>query len=96
MSILRALIAFFVKSETNHPLAKDYVLNHQDNGWIILETVFDETVTWVRTRISSSASIKIGQVLRNEHRYVNISDEDDPPLTPPSKGGGSDDLVSFL
>lgn len=72
-----ALIAFFVKSETNHPLAKEYVLNHQDSGWIILETVFDETVTWVRTRISSSASIKIGQVLRNEHRYVNISDEDD-------------------
>ena len=63
-----ALIAFFVKSETNHRKAKEYVLTHQNDIWIILETVFDETVTWIRTRISSDASIKIGQVLRNEHR----------------------------
>lgn len=72
-----ALIAFFVKSETHHQRAKEYVLNHQNDSWIILETVFDETVTWIRTKISSEASIKIGQVLRLEHRYVNISDQDD-------------------
>ena len=72
-----ALIAFFVKSETNHQIAKEYVSDHFNHRWIILETVFDETVTWIRSRISSDASVKIGQVLRTEHRYVNISDQDD-------------------
>lgn len=72
-----ALIAFFVKSETNHLTAKQYVLNNSHYRWVILETVFDETVTWIRTKISSYASINIGQILRNEHRYVNISNQDD-------------------
>ncbi len=75
-----ALIAFFVKSETNHQIAKQYVLNNYHYRWVILETVFDETVTWIRTKISSSASIKIGQILRTEHRYVNISNEDDQAI----------------
>ncbi|MGI0481511.1 type II toxin-antitoxin system VapC family toxin [Geminocystis sp. CENA526] len=72
-----ALIAFFVKSESNHKIAKEYVLNHQYYRWIILETVFDETVTWIRTKISINASIKIGQILRTEHHYINISDQED-------------------
>jgi predicted nucleic acid-binding protein len=72
-----ALIAFFVKSETHHQIAKEYVWKNSYDRWIILETVFDETVTWMRTKISSDASIKIGQVLRTEHHYVNISDQDD-------------------
>ncbi|MTJ19822.1 type II toxin-antitoxin system VapC family toxin [Dolichospermum sp. UHCC 0352] len=72
-----ALIAFFVKSETNHQIAKQYTYHNLNHRWIILETVFDETVTWIRSKISSAASIKIGQVLRTEHRYINISDQDD-------------------
>ena len=36
-----ALIAFFVKSETNHQIAKQYVSDHFNHRWIILETVFD-------------------------------------------------------
>lgn len=40
-------------------------------------TTFDETVTWIRTRISSQASIQIGQILREEHCYINLSDADD-------------------
>ena len=67
-----ALIAFFVKSETNHLKAKEFVLNHQDNGWIILETVFDETVTWVRTRISSSASICSILVMANRLKVPKV------------------------
>lgn len=72
-----ALIAFFVKSETHHQAARQYCLNNPNNHWIILETVFDETVTWIRTKISSQDSITIGHVLRKEHSYVNISDADD-------------------
>lgn len=75
-----ALIAFFVKSETNHQAAKKYFLNNPHNRWMILETFFDETVTWIRTKISSPASITIGQVLRTEHYYVNISDDDDAEI----------------
>ena len=72
-----ALIAFFVNSETHHQVAQRYCLNNPQNRWIILESVFDETVTWMRTKISSQASIQIGQLLREEHRYLNISDVDD-------------------
>jgi predicted nucleic acid-binding protein len=72
-----ALIAFFVKSETNHQIAKQYTYHNLNHRWIILETVFDETVTWIRSKVYSDASIKIGQVLRTEHRYINISDQDD-------------------
>nr|WP_287669305.1 MULTISPECIES: hypothetical protein [unclassified Microcystis] len=40
-----ALIAFFVKSETHHESAQKYYLENPHNNWIILESVFDETVT---------------------------------------------------
>jgi len=72
-----ALIAFFVASETHHLAARQYCLQYPYNRWIILESVFDETVTWIRAKISPKASIQIGQVLRQEHRYVNLSDADD-------------------
>ncbi len=75
-----ALIAFFVKSETNYLKAKQFVQENREYRWIILETVFDETVTWFRTKISPQASIQIGQVLRTEHKYVNISDDDDEKI----------------
>ena len=75
-----ALIAFFVKSEIHHQAARQYFLNNPKNRWMILETVFDETVTWIRTKISSQASITIGQVLRTEHSYINISDADDAAI----------------
>lgn len=39
--------------------------------------MFDETVTWIRAKISTQASIQIGQVLREEHRYVPLSEADD-------------------
>ncbi len=72
-----ALIAFFVGSETHHKAAQQYFLQNPDTRWIILESVFDETVTWIRARISSKGSIEIGQILRQEHRYVTLSDTDD-------------------
>ncbi len=75
-----ALIAFFVKSETHHQAAKKYIVDNPENRWIILETVFDETVTWIRTKISSEASITIGKVLRTEHSYLNISDSEDAEI----------------
>lgn len=75
-----ALIAFFVKSETNHQKAKQFVKENLKYRWIILDTVFDETVTWFRTKISPEASIQIGQLLRTEHRYINISDDDDEQI----------------
>ena len=72
-----ALIAFFVKIELHHKTAKDYVAKHLSQEWIVLETVFDETVTWFRARISSQASIQVGEVLRIEHKYLHLSDYDD-------------------
>jgi predicted nucleic acid-binding protein len=45
--------------------------------WIILESVFDETVTWMQAKVSASRSIEVSRVLREEHHYVNLSDEDD-------------------
>lgn len=72
-----ALIAFFVRSETHHQAAQQYCRKNPQKRWIILESVFDETVTWIRTRISSQASIQIGQILREEHRYINLSDAND-------------------
>jgi len=72
-----ALIAFFVKSEKNHPAARKFMSEHKDMTWIILEPVFDETVTWIRRKVSIRSSIQIGKILREEHRYINLSAEDD-------------------
>ena len=72
-----ALVAFFVQSEKHHPAARRYAAQHPTARWIILETVFDEFVTWVRVKVSISSSIQVGCILREEHLYVNISDADD-------------------
>jgi len=72
-----ALIAFFVSSEKHHHAVKNYFVMHPDAKWVILSTVFDETVTWLRVKISISASISIGHLLRQEHRYIALSEADD-------------------
>lgn len=72
-----ALVAFFVRADKNHSIAQSYVAQHPATRWIILETVFDEFVTWLRAKSSISTSIQIGRVLRTEHIYVNISNADD-------------------
>jgi predicted nucleic acid-binding protein len=72
-----ALIAFFVQSEKHHLAVKNYVLEHSNIQWIILSSVFDETVTWMRLRVSIQASIEIGHVLREEHIYIALSEADD-------------------
>ena len=72
-----ALIAFFVKSEKYHLAAQAYVWAHPNTQWIILDTVFSETVTWVRAKISIHHSIQLGQLLRQEHRYIQLSTADD-------------------
>jgi predicted nucleic acid-binding protein len=75
-----ALVAFFVRSETHHQAAQQYCPKNPKKRWMILESVFDETVTWIRTKISSKSSIQIGQILREEHRYINLSDADDTAI----------------
>lgn len=72
-----ALIAFFVQSERHHLAAKEYFLQHPNTHWTILSSVFDETVTWVRARVSIKHSIQIGHLLREEHRYIPLSETDD-------------------
>lgn len=72
-----ALIAFFIRSEKHHLAVKNYVLEHPTVQWIILSSVFDETVTWLRLRVSIQASIEIGHALRQEHIYVALSEADD-------------------
>jgi len=71
------LIAFFVRTEAHHQDAQQYVAAHSNMRWVILESVFDETVTWFRAKVSPKASIMIGRVMREEHHYVNLSDDDD-------------------
>jgi len=72
-----ALVEFFVSSERHHASARQYCLENPHNRWIILETVFDETVTWFRAKVSIKASIEIGRILREEHRCVRLSDADE-------------------
>ena len=72
-----ALIAFFVRSEEHHDDARRYMAAHPTTRWIILESVFDERATWFRAKVSPRDSIVIGHVLREEHRYRNLSDDDD-------------------
>jgi predicted nucleic acid-binding protein len=72
-----ALIAFFVQSERHHAAARQYLLDQRDTRWIILQSVFGETVTWFRTKVSIQASIAVGRVLREEHRYITLTQADD-------------------
>lgn len=72
-----ALIAFFIQSEKNHIAIKNYCLRYPTHRWIILDSVFDETVAWIRARIFTKHSIQIGQALRQEHEYIHLSDLDD-------------------
>ncbi len=72
-----ALLAFFLAAETHHEAARRYMWTHPSKRWVILESVFNETVTWFRAKVSISDSIRIGRVLRNRYRYVNLSDADD-------------------
>lgn len=72
-----ALVAFFVASERHHLAVKTYFLDHPTVQWVILSSVFDETVTWLRLKVSVSASIEIGLVLREEHIYKALSEADD-------------------
>jgi predicted nucleic acid-binding protein len=72
-----ALVAFFVQSEKHHSAARHYAAQHPSTRWMILETVFDEFVTWIRAKVSISSSIQVGRILREEHLYVNISDAAD-------------------
>jgi uncharacterized protein len=72
-----ALVAFFVESEKHHLAVKNYFLGHPAIEWVILSTVFDETATWLRLKVSIAASIEVGSVLRQEHRYIALSEEDD-------------------
>lgn len=72
-----ALVAFFVGSEKHHPAARHYAAQNSTARWIILETVFDEFVTWMRAKVSIASSIQVGRILREEHIYVNISDTAD-------------------
>ena len=75
-----ALIAFFVKSERHHVAVRKYVLQNPATRWIILASVFDEAVTWLRTKVSIKSSIEIGRVLREEHRYVVLTEADDAAI----------------
>ena len=72
-----ALIAFFVGSEKHHKAIRDYFSANPKTRWVIISTVFDETVTWIRVKVSIKDSITVGHLLRNEHRYIALSEIDD-------------------
>jgi len=72
-----AIVAFFVRSERHHTAARQFMLEHADTRWIILQPVLSEAVTWFRAKVSIAASITVGRVLREEHRYINLTEADD-------------------
>jgi len=72
-----ALIAFFIRTQKHHNVARRYMEAHPNTRWVILKSVFDEVVTWSRVKVSPRDAIVIGRVLREEHRYRNLSDDDD-------------------
>lgn len=72
-----AIIAFFVRSERHHIAVRQFMLEHADTRWIILQPVLSEAVTWFRAKVSIAASITVGRVLREEHRYINLTEADD-------------------
>jgi len=72
-----ALIAFFIKSEKHHTTVREYCSANSNAQWVILSTVFDETVTWLRIKVSIQASIEIGEILREVHHYIALSELDD-------------------
>jgi predicted nucleic acid-binding protein len=55
-----ALIAFFVGSEKHHLAVKNYFLAYPDAKWVVLSTIFDETVTWLRVKVSRTRSLLVG------------------------------------
>lgn len=72
-----ALIAYLVQSERHHVAARQFAKQHAHARWVVLETIFDETVTWLRANVSIRASIEIGGLLRTDYRYVHLSESDD-------------------
>lgn len=60
-----ALVAFFVASEHHHSKIERYVLGNLSLQWIILSTVFDETVTWLRVKVSVEASIAVAYYVKS-------------------------------
>jgi uncharacterized protein len=71
-----ALIAIFFKSEKHHPTVITYLQNNPTIEIVIIETVFVEFVTWTRSRVSTLASIELGNLIRVEHDYIPMSDLD--------------------
>lgn len=72
-----AIVAFTVRSEVHHQAAKQFFQNYNQTKWVVLSTIFNETVTWHRTKISPIASVEIGKALREEHHYIHLSAAED-------------------
>ena len=72
-----AVVAFFVKSERDNLASKEFFQQNPRSRWIVLETVFNETVTWLRAKISTEKSIEYGKVLRKKGIFLRLSDEDE-------------------
>ncbi len=73
-----ALCALIDKGEQRHRVAVQFV---RDAGFILLvsEYVFDETVTWVKTRFGARRAIEFGRKLRASDfcRYYLLTPEDE-------------------
>jgi uncharacterized protein len=72
-----AIIGYFFETETSYEAILEYVQSHPEEQWVILSTVFSETMTWFRARSSSEMTISIGEKLRSECIYINLSRDDD-------------------
>jgi predicted nucleic acid-binding protein len=72
-----ALVAYFLKNEQHHVASKEFFEQHPHTSWIILETVFAETVTLLRAKTSPKFSIQVGNILRKKAIFLRLSDADE-------------------
>lgn len=70
-----ALISFFSKDDTKHQKALALAENYPIQSLLISTHIFAETVTMLSQRQGKEKSIKIGNYLKKEFKFVLITQE---------------------
>jgi len=67
-----AIFAFVVRTDEHHEAAKDFVESWVDDGGVFVlgDVVFAETMTLLKSRISSTVAIRVGDELRRNPVYA--------------------------
>jgi len=67
-----AIYAFVTRSDRNHPAARAFVKRWLDRRgvFVLVDTVFAETMTLLKVRLGAETSIRVGRELRGNPAYV--------------------------